>query len=112
MFVIQNSKRINIDSKYSDFIESWNSVLESIQLPNGLLNDSKINDVFQGNGYFLKFITLHFSNTLVLATEVKKVYCDEINYIMFPEVVRAIESDLKTSLPQHAKTFIEHFGTK
>ena len=64
----------------------------------------------QGNGYFLKFITQHFSNTLVLATEVKKIYCDEIDQIMFPEVVSALEEALKTLIPQHADDFYKQYS--
>lgn len=66
---------------------------------------SKLNDTFFGNGYFLKFITKNFSNTLVLATEFKKIYCDELTQVIFPEVVAAIETQLREKLPQHAEAF-------
>ncbi|MFK7747780.1 MAG: N-formylglutamate amidohydrolase [Kordia sp.] len=96
----------NVDNeRFGAIIESWRAMLSKINLPNGIASTSKINDTFQGNGYFLKFITQHFSNTLVLATEVKKIYCDEIDQIMFPEVVSAIETALKTLIPQHANDF-------
>ncbi|WP_298520932.1 N-formylglutamate amidohydrolase [uncultured Kordia sp.] len=98
----------NVDNeRFGDIIESWRNMLSEIKLPNGIASTSKINDTFQGNGYFLKFITQHFSNTLVLATEVKKIYCDEINQIMFPEVVSALEKALKTLVPQHANDFYQ-----
>ncbi|WP_420573348.1 N-formylglutamate amidohydrolase [Kordia sp.] len=96
----------NVDNeRFGELIESWRIMLSEIKLPNGIASTSKINDTFQGNGYFLKYITQHFSNTLVLATEVKKIYCDEINQIMFPEVVAAVEKALKTLVPQHANDF-------
>jgi hypothetical protein len=96
----------NVDNeRFGEIIESWRVMLSEIELPNGIDSSSKINDTFQGNGYFLKYITQHFSNTLVLATEVKKIYCDEINQIMFPEVVAAVEEALKTLIPQHADDF-------
>ncbi|MCH2193086.1 N-formylglutamate amidohydrolase [Kordia sp.] len=98
----------NVDNeRFGELIESWRTMLSEIKLPNGIASSSKINDTFQGNGYFLKFITQHFSNTLVLATEVKKIYCDEINQIMFPEVVSALEEALKTLVPQHADDFFQ-----
>ncbi|MGB1042252.1 MAG: N-formylglutamate amidohydrolase [Tenacibaculum sp.] len=98
----------NVDSeKYGGFIESWRSVLEKMPLPNEIKSISKINDTFQGNGYFLKYITKNFNNTLVLATEIAKVYCDELNYIMYPEVVAAVEKYLKTELKKHAETFYQ-----
>jgi len=96
----------NVDNeRFGEVIELWRTMLSEIKLPHGIASTSKINDTFQGNGYFLKFITQHFSNTLVLATEVKKIYCDEINQIMFPEVVSTIEKALKTMLPKHAEVF-------
>ncbi|MEM6719665.1 MAG: N-formylglutamate amidohydrolase [Bacteroidota bacterium] len=101
----------NVDNKrFGVIIEDWRQLLSEIALPNGIASTSKINDTFQGNGYFLKFITQHFSNTLVLATEVKKIYCDEIDQIMFPEVVFAIEKALKTLIPQHANDFFEKYS--
>jgi len=96
----------NIDSnRFNDEIESWRVTLEKMQLPNDIQSISKINDTFQGNGYFLKYITQHFKNTLVLATEAKKIYCDELNQIMYPEVIAAIEKTLKTDLKKHADAF-------
>ncbi len=96
----------NVDNeRFGEIIEEWRRMLSEIKLPNGIASTSKINDTFQGNGYFLKFITQHFSNTLVLATEVKKIYCDEINQIMFPEVVSALEYYLKSMITIHADKF-------
>jgi len=96
----------NVDNdRFGKEIESWRAMLEKMQLPNGIRSTSKINDTFQGNGYFLKYITNNFKNTLVLATEVKKIYCDEVDQIMYPEVVTAIEKALKSDLKKHAEAF-------
>ncbi len=96
----------NIDTnRFGASVEQWRSMLEKMKLPNGIVSTSKINDTFQGNGYFLKYITQNFKNTLVLATEAKKIYCDELNQIMYPEVVNAIEKALQTDLKVHAQSF-------
>lgn len=96
----------NIDNnRFKNEIESWRAILEKTPLPNGIKSTSKINDTFQGNGYFLKYITQNFNNTLVLATEIAKVYCDELTQIMYPEVVDAVEKYLKVALKNHAETF-------
>lgn len=96
----------NVDQKrFSDEIESWRLILEKMPLPNDIKSTSKINDTFQGNGYFLKYITQNFENTLVLATEIAKVYCDELEQVMYPEVVSAVEGYLKTELKKHAEAF-------
>ena len=96
----------NVDNhRFGEDIESWRAVLEKTPLPNGIKSTSKINDTFQGNGYFLKYITQNFNNTLVLATEIAKIYCDELKQIMYPEVVAAVEKYLKLELKKHANTF-------
>lgn len=96
----------NVDeNRFANEIESWRAMLEKMPLPNGIPSTSKINDTFQGNGYFLKYITQNFDNTLVLATEIAKVYCDELEQIMYPEVVSAVETYLKTELKKHAEAF-------
>ena len=101
----------NIDnSKYSSTVDLWKNSLASISLPNAIKTTAAINDTFQGNGYFLKFITEHFNNTLVLATEFSKIYCDEETGVIYPEVVAAIEEQLKTRISDHASTFYRTFA--
>lgn len=99
-----------IDNKrFGGQVESWREVLASIKLPHEIKQTAKINDTFQGNGYFLKYITNNFKNTLVLATEIAKVYCDEYKQINYPEVVAAVEQQLQTLLPKHANEFYNTF---
>ena len=96
----------NVDKdRFKKDIESWSAILGKMDLPNGIPSTSKINDTFQGNGYFLKYITQNFENTLVLATEIAKVYCDELAQVMFPEVIDAVEKYLQTELKKHAEAF-------
>ncbi|WP_136465765.1 N-formylglutamate amidohydrolase [Flagellimonas onchidii] len=103
---VWNLGTINVDNtRFGSLIESWRIKLESIKLPNGIETTSKINDTFQGNGYFLKYITNNFKNTLVLATEISKIYCDELTGVVFPEVVRAVEEQLKVLIPEMVDEF-------
>jgi N-formylglutamate amidohydrolase len=96
----------NIDNnRYGSTVQAWSKRLGEIVLPNQIGSASKINDTFQGNGYFLKYITQQFQNTLVLATEIAKVYCDENSANIYPEVVRAVEEYLKEVIPLQAKEF-------
>ncbi|EDP70797.1 hypothetical protein FBALC1_08558 [Flavobacteriales bacterium ALC-1] len=100
----------NIDNeRFGEQVESWRQALASIKLPHNIKPTAKINDTFQGNGYFLKFITSNFNNSLVLATEIAKVYCDEYKQINYPEVVTAVEQQLQTLLPKHANAFYNTF---
>ncbi len=100
----------NIDNdRFGETIEQWRKMLSKMNLPNGIASNCKINNTFFGNGYFLKYISKSFKNTLVLATEVKKIYCDEIKYVLFPEVIEAIEQSLITDIKAHAQSFyLEH----
>ncbi len=96
----------NVDQvRFKNDIETWRATLGKTPFPNGIKSTSKVNDAFLGNGYFLKYISQHFNNTLVLATEISKVYCDELAYIMYPEVIDAVETYLKTELKKHAEAF-------
>jgi len=96
----------NVDkARFGPSIEAWSKSLSQLELPHAIESTSKINDTFQGNGYFLKFITQSFRNTLVLATEFKKIYCDELNETIFPEVVHAIEQQLQKKIKAHSTLF-------
>lgn len=103
----------NIDNeRFSAFAKAWCNSLKKIELPNDIETTAAINDTFQGNGYFLKFITEHFKETLVLATEFSKIYCDELAYLIYPEVVDAIESQLKVKVRNQATLFYNDYILK
>jgi len=94
----------NVDNdRFGAQIESWRKMLSQIVLPYQIKQTAAINNTFYGNGYFLRFITNNFKNTLVLATEIAKVYCDEINQINYPEVVASVEEQLRRLIPKHAE---------
>ncbi|RNC89984.1 MAG: hypothetical protein ED555_11130 [Allomuricauda sp.] len=96
----------NIDAdRFGTIAKSWSDKLGTMQLPNGIKSTSAINDTFQGNGYFLKYITQNFKNTLVLATEIAKVYCDEYTGVIYPEVVAAVAAQLTELIPLQATEF-------
>ncbi|MEK6153742.1 N-formylglutamate amidohydrolase [Flavobacteriaceae bacterium 3-367] len=96
----------NIDNdRFGSQARAWSQKLGGMTLPNGIASTSKINDTFQGNGHFLKYITQNFKDTLVLATEIAKVYCDEYEGTIYPEVVRSVEQQLKELIPLQVKEF-------
>ena len=96
----------NIDNdRFAKSVESWRTTLSEIEFPKHIKSTALINDTFQGNGYFLKFITNNFKNTLVLATEIAKIYCDELEEIIYPEIVSIVQEELFKRLPEHAKQF-------
>ncbi|AUP81405.1 N-formylglutamate amidohydrolase [Flavivirga eckloniae] len=100
----------NVDSdRFGAVIEEWRLSLSEMVLPNDIKSTSKINDTFQGNGYFLKYITKNFKNTLVLATEIAKIYCGELEGVIYPEVVKTVEKELITRIPEHALSVYSKF---
>jgi hypothetical protein len=93
--------------KYTVAIEQWNEILVKMELPISQKISCGINDVFQGNGYLLKYITANTLNTLVLATEIAKVYCDEETGQNYPEVVDALKDQFKYYIQAHAHRFYD-----
>ncbi|UPS90951.1 N-formylglutamate amidohydrolase [Bizionia sp. M204] len=99
----------NIDNKrFGTLVEAWRNRLSQIQLPHKIAQTAKVNDTFQGNGYFLKYITHSFKNTLVLATEIAKIYGDEYHQVIYPEVVEAVADQLETHIPKQASNFLKY----
>jgi len=90
--------------KFGKQVETWASELKKIEIPHEE-NSTKINDVFKGNGYQLAFLTENFNNTLVLATEVSKMYCNEETGEPFPAVITSITDQMKSAIVNHAHDF-------
>lgn len=98
----------NIDNnRFGGIAESWRKKLAEITFPERIKSDAKINDTFQGNGYFLKHISNRFDNTLVLATEIAKVYCDEDTGVIYPEIVRTVDQQLIKLIEHQVSEFME-----
>lgn len=97
----------NIDNKkYAAVKKAFIQGLSEIELPD-IKNTTAENDVFFGRGYFLQFITTKFDNTLVLATEVKKIYCDEETGEYFSQVIEAVKEGFKKVIIENALFFVK-----
>lgn len=98
----------NIDhNKFGKFTKRWIAELKKIQI-NSMDVSVLENEVFFGRGYLLKHITQKFSNTLVLATEFKKIYIDENNGDEYPEIINSIEKGLKEAIISHVAYFAKN----
>jgi uncharacterized protein (TIGR02421 family) len=91
--------------KYGKYVDNWREELEAIELK-GINVEAKINDVFYGRGYNLEYITTNFNNTLVLATEISKIYCDEETGEIYPQVIKNIQAKLKKAILNNANLFV------
>jgi len=98
----------NVDqSTFKLAINQWQEILSNVTLPIDQKITCEINDVFQGNGFFLKYVTSNSLNSLVLATEVSKIYCDEETGVIYPEVVHTLRDKLKYYIQSHAHRFYD-----
>lgn len=78
--------------------------LKKISLPNIKLRVSK-NKIFMGLGYQATFISENFQNTLILPTEIKKVYMDESTGELYPLVLTELKAGLKYAFAMNAAYF-------
>lgn len=91
--------------KYGKYVNHFNEELDKIEFRE-IESQSAINDVFQGKGQNLTYITQNFNKTLVLATEVKKVYCDELTGKPYPEEIKYLKRMLKKAILNNVSLFV------
>ncbi|WP_413111905.1 flavohemoglobin expression-modulating QEGLA motif protein [Thaumasiovibrio sp. DFM-14] len=87
-------------------MERWNGAVKrfcrelgKIRLPH-ITTTTEIDGVFEGRGYLISHTNAHFDRTLVLPTEVKKVFMEEETGVLFPLVLEALQSGLKEAFSQ------------
>jgi uncharacterized protein (TIGR02421 family) len=97
------TERIN-NEKYGKYVTHWFDELRKITISDEP-NTTGINDVFYGRGYNLEYITKNFPNTLVLATEIKKIYCNESTGDSFPNIIRSLQQSFKEAILNNARYF-------
>lgn len=100
------AEKVNL-KKFGYYIRHWQKELSQIRLPN-IETKAAINDVFKGNGYLLQYALDHFPESLVLATEIKKVYCDEKTGETYPVVIEALKEGLKEAILSNATRFVRN----
>ncbi|UTV29780.1 flavohemoglobin expression-modulating QEGLA motif protein [Photobacterium atrarenae] len=98
------TKQINM-RKWQREIKSLLNLLNEVELPN-IEVDAKANDVFLGMGYQATFVAKHFTRTLIMPIEIKKIYMDETRGESYPLVIEKLKEALKTVLTEHAATTI------
>jgi uncharacterized protein (TIGR02421 family) len=97
------------NERFASSIENWQAELAKVSLA-GIETTIAINDVFRGLGYNLEYITQNFKNTLVLATEIKKVYCDELTGDVFPGIIKQFQKQLKVAILNNTNSFSQKLG--
>lgn len=90
--------------RYQATLEHWLKKLSAIELPS-LQNSTQENAVFFGRGYVATYCRQHFANTLVLPTEIKKVFCEEQSGEKFPLVFEQLQKQLQSAMVDTALQF-------
>ncbi|MEW6990749.1 flavohemoglobin expression-modulating QEGLA motif protein [Colwelliaceae bacterium 6441] len=119
-----NHKRIEKDTPTFNIgggqidVERWGNVvnqfekqLNKIELPNLKVRAAK-DEVFHGRGYLITHINAHFDNTLVLPTEVKKVFMDEVSGELYPLVLEELKAGVKNAISETAAFFVRRYGKR
>lgn len=113
----QNTPTFNIGAGQID-VERWGKVisqferqLNKIELPNIDVR-AATDEVFHGRGYLISHINAHFDNTLVLPTEVKKVFMDETSGQVYPLVLDNLKSGFKDAISETAAFFMRRYTKK
>ena len=99
-------------------VERWGSVikrfekeLNNIELPNIGVR-AAADEVFHGRGYLISHVNAHFDKTLVLPTEVKKVFMDEVSGELYPIVLESLTAGMKQAISSTSTYFMRRFGKK
>ena len=90
--------------RWQSVIEQWADSLGGIALP-GVEVRAAINEVFYGRGYQATFIGKHFHNTLVLPTELKKVFMDETSGEPRPDILEKLHGQFEQAIRLTAGKF-------
>jgi uncharacterized protein (TIGR02421 family) len=113
----KDTPTFNIGSGQID-VERWGSVvnqfekqLNRIVLPN-LDVRAATDEIFHGRGYLITHVNAHFDNTLVIPTEVKKIFMDESSGELYPLVLEELKAGLKNAISETAAFFVRRYGKR
>jgi uncharacterized protein (TIGR02421 family) len=98
------TEQIDMD-RWGAVVHYFEKKLNKITLPN-LQVDTSMNDVFWGRGYLIGHVNSRFKNTLVLPTEVKKIYLDETTGDAFPLVLDELKEGMQHAISETAAYFV------
>lgn len=86
--------------RWQAIIDQWVERLGRISLP-GIEVRAAINEVFYGRGYQTTFAGKRCQNTLVLPTELKKVFMDELSGEPRSDVLEILHAEFEQAISDH-----------
>ncbi len=90
-------------------VEAWVDELGRIRVPEVPVR-AAINEVFFGRGYHATFVREHCPNTLILPSEVKKVFMDENTGQPLPAILEPLHARFEAAVEHHAAAFARRHG--
>ena len=91
--------------KHKSMIGQWLSLLSKIRLQKTKTTTGE-NILYNGGGSFLRSISEQFSKTLVLATEIKKIYCNEHTGEIYSQMISDLIKGITFATGKMAKHFL------
>ena len=88
--------------RWQPVIDQWAEKLGMISLP-GIEVRAAINEVFYGRGYQATFVGKNCRNTLVLPTEAKKVFMDELTGKPRSDVLEKLHAEFEQVINEHVQ---------
>ncbi|MCY7296641.1 flavohemoglobin expression-modulating QEGLA motif protein [Alteromonas sp. a30] len=85
--------------------------LNKIDVPNNNIK-AKCNDIFYGRGYMIAHVNSRFQNTLVVPTEIKKIYMDELSGEPYQHIINDLSLGIKESFTDTAAYFSRGYTRK
>ncbi len=98
-------------NRWRTVIRHWNKTLNMSTLHNIDVR-SATDEVFYGRGYLANFVRHQCRNTLILPTEVKKIFMDETTGDLYPLVLPELKEVLKQSILSNALYFSKYHTNK
>ena len=94
--------------QWRPIIDSWLSVLKNMNV-DGLEMTAAENDIFYGKGRLAGFCHSRYENVLVLATEAKKVFMDELTGQADAVVLPSLQQVYNDTVAGHTQWYINNY---
>ncbi|WP_019028462.1 N-formylglutamate amidohydrolase [Colwellia piezophila] len=94
--------------QWRPIIDSWLSALQNMKV-DGIEITAAENDIFYGKGHLAGFCHSRYDNVLVLATEAKKVFMDELTGQADEVVLPSLQRVYNETVAKHTQWYIKNF---
>lgn len=96
--------------QWRPIIDSWLEALKNMEV-DGIEITAAENDIFYGKGQLAAFCHGRYNNVLVLATEAKKVFMDELTGEANPIVLPSLQQVYNDTIALHTKWYLDKYHT-